>query len=218
MDVKQTQENGAGIGKGTPGPGRPAGSANKFTANIKGAFEEAFEQLGGVEGLTAWARENQGDFYRMVARMLPTNLKADVSADVKLAEKPPLKLTTYEELRDVERTYCLKHRGHTQAEVAALVKSGDLAKVYHSYRHRSSWNDNAQYTDAEQAEFRAELSRRGISDEDLDALAREGLLPDAYKETTEALEKTPDMDLESLRVKLLLGVNEHMVTPLPFKL
>jgi len=57
-------------------PGRPKGSKNKFT-ELKEAFLEAFEELGGVDGLVKWARKNnkcQGEFYKMVAKMLPSNV------------------------------------------------------------------------------------------------------------------------------------------------
>ena len=53
--VKQT----AGIGKGTPGPGRPKGSVNKVNADVKamilqaldGAGGAAFDELSGVSFL-----------------------------------------------------------------------------------------------------------------------------------------------------------------------
>jgi len=58
------------------GPGRPKGSKNKFT-ELKEAFLEAFEELGGVDGLVKWAKKNnkcQGEFYKMIAKMLPSNV------------------------------------------------------------------------------------------------------------------------------------------------
>ena len=53
-------------------PGRPKGSVNRFT-NLRKAFLAAFEAIGGQEALGKWAKqkENRGDFYRMLARMLP---------------------------------------------------------------------------------------------------------------------------------------------------
>ena len=52
--VKQT----AGIGKGTPGPGRPKGVPNKATTTAKEAIALAAEGLGGAPRLIAWAKED----------------------------------------------------------------------------------------------------------------------------------------------------------------
>lgn len=59
-------------------PGRPKGSKDKFT-NLKHAFLKAFEGIGGEKKLTDWASRglNTGDFYKMIARMLPTNVQVD---------------------------------------------------------------------------------------------------------------------------------------------
>jgi hypothetical protein len=54
LDEKQT----AGIGKGTPGPGRPKGVPNKATTAAKDAIAAAAEGLGGTERLVAWAQED----------------------------------------------------------------------------------------------------------------------------------------------------------------
>ena len=57
--------------RGRPDPGRPKGSPNKITAVAKEALELAFEELGGVEQLTAWARSHRGEFYKLFARLIP---------------------------------------------------------------------------------------------------------------------------------------------------
>lgn len=62
----------AGIGRGTPGPGRPPGMPNKTTKAIKEAFIEAFDKIGGVPALVAWGEENQTEFYKLAARLIPT--------------------------------------------------------------------------------------------------------------------------------------------------
>lgn len=38
----------------------------------------AFEGVGGVDGLIAWARENRTDFYKLYARLIPTEVNATV--------------------------------------------------------------------------------------------------------------------------------------------
>jgi hypothetical protein len=65
--------------------GRPVESKNQFTT-LKSAFIEAFEEIGGVDNLVEWARCNQTDFYRMLARLMPTEIKADVNTGVSLIE------------------------------------------------------------------------------------------------------------------------------------
>ncbi len=65
--------------------GRPVGSRNKFTT-LKSAFIEAFEELGGVDNLIEWARCNQTEFYRMLARLMPREIHADVNAGYSLVE------------------------------------------------------------------------------------------------------------------------------------
>jgi len=56
------------------GAGRPKGSENKITRTVKEHFKDAFEELGGSEGLVKWAKksdENLGMFYRMCTKMIP---------------------------------------------------------------------------------------------------------------------------------------------------
>lgn len=77
MAVKQT----AGIGKGTPGPGRPKGSANKTTALLKDAILKAAENAGGPEGmvgyLTTQAKTNPQAFLPLLGKVLPMQLTGD---------------------------------------------------------------------------------------------------------------------------------------------
>jgi len=77
MSDKQT----AGIGKGTPGPGRPKGSANKTTALLKDAILKAAENAGGEHGmvgyLTKQANENPQAFLPLLGKVLPMQLVGD---------------------------------------------------------------------------------------------------------------------------------------------
>ncbi len=54
------------------GPGRPKGSLNASSIAAKTAFQLAFQGLGGVEALTSWAKGNEGEFYKLYARLIPT--------------------------------------------------------------------------------------------------------------------------------------------------
>lgn len=58
--------------------GRVKGTPNKTTAGVKSALMAAFEECGGVSGLTAWGRENPGKFYELWVKLLPQEIKAEV--------------------------------------------------------------------------------------------------------------------------------------------
>lgn len=65
----------SGIGKGTPGPGRPKGVPNKVTASVKAAFLEAFERRGGADALLRWAGSSpaaEAAFYGLASKLIPT--------------------------------------------------------------------------------------------------------------------------------------------------
>jgi len=70
-----------------PGPGRPKGSKNKLT-NIKDEFLFAYEVIGGLGGLTAWAKkeENRTEFYRMLTRLFPREIKAEITIGKSVSE------------------------------------------------------------------------------------------------------------------------------------
>lgn len=57
--------------------GRPPGALNKTTRSVKAALETAFDTSGGIDALVAWARENRTEFYKLYARLLPIDVKAD---------------------------------------------------------------------------------------------------------------------------------------------
>ncbi|AXI83023.1 hypothetical protein FUT69_09575 [Xylella taiwanensis] len=52
--------------------GRTVGSKNKHTAAMKHAFLEAFDMLGGVPALVAWGEKSKTEFYKLAARLIPT--------------------------------------------------------------------------------------------------------------------------------------------------
>jgi hypothetical protein len=61
--------------------GRPKGQPNKTTLAAKEAIHEAFEQLGGVKGLTDWAEkddDNRKVFYAQIwPKIVPLALAGD---------------------------------------------------------------------------------------------------------------------------------------------
>lgn len=61
---------------GNAGKGRKKGVPNKTTASVKEAFLLAHQGIGGAPALTAWAKENQTEFYKLLARLIPTEVAA----------------------------------------------------------------------------------------------------------------------------------------------
>ena len=66
---------------GKPGPGRPKGSPNKVTKAAKEAIAEAAEQLGGVNRITEWAKEdakNESAFWTTIyPKLIPVQVGGD---------------------------------------------------------------------------------------------------------------------------------------------
>ena len=61
-----------------PGPGRPKGSRNKLGVEVKASIMWVFTNLGGIPTMTNWARRNKTEFYKIYARLIPTEIVAKV--------------------------------------------------------------------------------------------------------------------------------------------
>ena len=59
--------------------GRKQGTPNKFTSSVKSALDSAFNELGAVSALVAWAKENPGDFYRLWVKLLPKQASESIA-------------------------------------------------------------------------------------------------------------------------------------------
>jgi hypothetical protein len=60
------------------GRGRALGSAGKVSRQAKENILDAFEFIGGVDALAAWARKNRTEFYKLYARLIPVTVHAAV--------------------------------------------------------------------------------------------------------------------------------------------
>ena len=60
------------------GMGRPKGSQNKFTREVKEMILEALDNAGGVDYLAKQAEENPTAFMTLVGKVLPMQVNADV--------------------------------------------------------------------------------------------------------------------------------------------
>ena len=58
--------------------GRAKGTPNRSTSSVKAALQEAFDKLGGVPALVRWGKEQPGEFYKIYARLVPTEVKASL--------------------------------------------------------------------------------------------------------------------------------------------
>ena len=56
--------------------GRKKGTPNKNTVAVKEALQQAFHELGSVEALVEFGRENPKDFYQMWAKSAPQEFTA----------------------------------------------------------------------------------------------------------------------------------------------
>ena len=54
--------------------GRVKGTPNKLTANFREAVLLAYDRIGGHATFTEWARQNPTEFFRICARLIPTEL------------------------------------------------------------------------------------------------------------------------------------------------
>ncbi len=64
--------------------GRQKGTPNKVSASVKESIMCVYEDLGGRQGLAAWAKShpnNKAKLYEWWARMAPKEIVADVKAD-----------------------------------------------------------------------------------------------------------------------------------------
>lgn len=73
---------------GNRGKGRKKGVPNKTTVAVKAALTEAFGEMGGVEALVVWAKADPGEFYKIWAKMLPTEVKGDLNGALTLTMQP----------------------------------------------------------------------------------------------------------------------------------
>jgi hypothetical protein len=61
--------------------GRAKGTKTKFTS-LKESFIDGFNELGGTQGLIDWVKakpENQGEFYKMITKLFPREIKAEIN-------------------------------------------------------------------------------------------------------------------------------------------
>lgn len=57
--------------------GRQSGTPNKVTVVFREAVETVYSGLGGHDAFLKWARKNQTEYYKIAARLIPSELRID---------------------------------------------------------------------------------------------------------------------------------------------
>lgn len=83
MTKKQT----AGIGKGTPGPGRPKGIPNKVNGQLREMILNALDGAGGVDYLQRQAEANPSAFLSLIGKVLPMQVTGEGGGPVDISVK-----------------------------------------------------------------------------------------------------------------------------------
>ena len=55
--------------------GHPKGSQNKITKDLKKVYLQAFEKLGGLQGLVDWGEKSPDLFYGQISKLLPKGIE-----------------------------------------------------------------------------------------------------------------------------------------------
>jgi hypothetical protein len=58
---------------------KPFGAKNKIGAQVKENVIAVFNRLGGTHTMAEWARENLTEFYKLYARLIPTEVIGEFS-------------------------------------------------------------------------------------------------------------------------------------------
>lgn len=61
---------------------RTVGAKNKISGQAKENIAAVFVRLGGTAEMAKWAKKNQGEFYKIYARLLPVEGPGDDGAHV----------------------------------------------------------------------------------------------------------------------------------------
>ena len=87
--------------------GRQLGTPNALTGAFRDAVRIAFTGLGGHENFLAWAKNNQTEFYRIAARLIPGEMQ-------RAERETPLTIIVQREQPQLVRDARLVQRAHTE--------------------------------------------------------------------------------------------------------
>lgn len=75
-------ERKLGPNRGNAGKGRPKGSVNKLSGDVKAMILTALDDVGGKDYLVKQSMENPTAFMTLIGKVLPTNVNANVTGDL----------------------------------------------------------------------------------------------------------------------------------------
>jgi hypothetical protein len=55
------------------GSGRKAGTPNKVSITVKQNVISVFDEIGGIEAMATWAKDNRSEYYRIYSRLAPVS-------------------------------------------------------------------------------------------------------------------------------------------------
>lgn len=64
---------------GNANSGRKRGVPTKMTMDVKEQILQVYHGIGGRVNFTRWAKDNETDFYKMFASLVPKQIKADIT-------------------------------------------------------------------------------------------------------------------------------------------
>lgn len=70
------------MAKGVKTGGRKKGTPNKLSLSVKESVMQTFVALGGDKGMADWAKDNQTEFYKIFAKLLPTEVTGPDGGDI----------------------------------------------------------------------------------------------------------------------------------------
>jgi hypothetical protein len=73
-----------GVNRGNAGKGRPKGSVNKITRDVREAVLQSFEIVGGAQYLAEQARANPTAYLSLVGKVLPLQVQGDLAGKMTL--------------------------------------------------------------------------------------------------------------------------------------
>ncbi len=88
--------------------GRRCGTPNKLTGTFREALRVVYQGLGGHRAFLEWAQENQTEFYRLMARVIPIETEE--------INREPLTITIAHYTESVPITQLEDKRSSVQAE------------------------------------------------------------------------------------------------------
>lgn len=69
--------------------GRVKGTPNKVSASAKENIVAVFTRLGSTAAMAKWAKDNQTEFYKLYARLLPVELEGQLNGNLTVLMDDP---------------------------------------------------------------------------------------------------------------------------------